>query len=649
MSAIAGLWHRDGAPGARARLGTVLAALRHYGPDACTLWGDGAVAAGCCLRKILPEDGMQDQPISPDGGRTNVVADVRLDNRSELAALLRITPDDAAAMTDAAILAQAVAHWGTDCFQRIVGDYSFAAWNSLDQSWLLARDVAGALPLYFYSDDKIFAFASMPVGLLALAEVPAEVNEEGLLQMLETAPRASVEATEWSGFQHIRRVPAGHFIRIDRRGERTFAHWKPPAELRLKRPEDYYEGLREHLDRAVASRLRGVGDVASHLSGGLDSSSVAATAAQLQAQRGAGVVAYTSVPQQRCSVEPHSRFSDEREHAAATAALHPNLQHVLITSEGRSPWHSLDSHFLLYQQPMLNLCNNAWISAIHDDIARRNIKVLLTGSQGNFTISYKGPEMLPALITSGRWSELLRLTEALHRRGMSRKSLLANSFAPWIPRTLLMAAKRSPPPPNLLHPDHNEKRRRLPPASPFTFTADHVRWRMFLLRRCDLAAIRKGTLAAWGVDERDPTTDRRLLEFCMSVPAMEWMRDGLPSAMLRNGLADRLPEKVRYETRKGLQGTDWHIEAAKALPQLQEEMRKLEKSPSVNSMIDIPRMRSMIENWPKDDDFEKISTYRYTFLRTLSVGKFLRDAEDCKTSINALANQELARDTSLLA
>ncbi|MGO4213846.1 asparagine synthase-related protein, partial [Terriglobus sp. YAF25] len=179
----------------------------------------------------------------------------------------------------------------------------------------------------------------------------------------------------------------------------------------------------------------------------------------------------------------------------------------------------------------------------------------------------------------------------------------------------------------------------LPPPSPFAFTADHVRWRMFLLQRSDLAATRKGTLAAWGVDERDPTTDRRLLEFCMSIPATEWMRDGLPSALLRNGLADRLPKKVRYETRKGLQATDWHIEAAKALPQLQEEIRKLEKSPSVNGMIDIPRMRSMMENWPKDDDSEKISSYRYTFLRTLSVGKFLRDAESCKTSINEIASQ----------
>jgi asparagine synthase (glutamine-hydrolysing) len=642
MSAIAGLWHRDGAPGAKARLGTVLAALRHYGPDARTLWGDGAVAVGCCLRKILPEDGMQAQPISLDGGRTNVVADVRLDNRSELATLLRITPNDAAAMSDASILAHAVAHWGTDCFQYIVGDYSFAAWNSLDQSWLVARDVAGTLPLYFYSNDKIFAFASMPIGLLALAEVPAKVNEESLLQMLELAPPTSVEVTECSGFKHIRRVPAGHFIRIDSRGERTFEHWKPPAELRLKRPEDYYEGLQEHLNRAVACRLRGAGDAASHLSGGLDSSSVAATAAQLQAQRGAGIVAYTSVPQQPCSVEPHNRFSDEREHAAATAALYPNLQHVLITSEGRFPWHSLDSHFLLYQQPLLNLCNNAWISAIHNDVARRNIKVLLTGSLGNFTISFRGLDMLPALITSGQWSELWRLTLALHRRGMSRKFLLASSFAPWIPRTLLMAAKRSPPPPNLLHPDYKQKRRRLPPPSPFASTADHVRWRMFLLQRSDLAAIRKGTLAAWGIDERDPTTDRRLLEFCMSIPAREWMRDGLPSALLRNGLADRLPEKVRYETRKGLQATDWHIEAAKALPQLQEEMRRLEKSPSVNGMIDIPRMRSMMENWPKDDDFEKISTYRYTFLRTLSVCRFLRDAEDCKTSIDAIASQELA-------
>jgi len=91
------------------------------------------------------------------------------------------------------------------------------------------------------------------------------------------------------------------------------------------------------LDQSVKCRLRGVNDVGAHLSGGLDSSAVAATAARLLAPSGGRVIAFTAVPREGYDGPvPRHRFADEGHHAAATAALYPNMEHVLVRSEGKS-------------------------------------------------------------------------------------------------------------------------------------------------------------------------------------------------------------------------------------------------------------------------------------------------------------------------
>ena len=103
MTALAGLWHFDGRPAAD-RCARMLAAQELYGPDAPGQWSDGGVALGRQLMRLLPEDSFDRQPLIGGGGRYVMVADVRLDNRDELAAALDIPAAAAQGLCDAAIL-----------------------------------------------------------------------------------------------------------------------------------------------------------------------------------------------------------------------------------------------------------------------------------------------------------------------------------------------------------------------------------------------------------------------------------------------------------------------------------------------------------------------------------------------------------------
>src|SRR5262249_51224374 len=146
------------------------------------------------------------------------------------------------------------------------------------------------------------------------------------------------------------------------------SYWQPRRQkIVMRSSEEYSDALRELLDQAVRCRLRGAEDkVGTDLSGGFDSGAVAATAARLLAPSGGRVVAFTAVPREGyADTQPGNRLVDEGPHAAATAALYPNIEHVLIRSKDRSPLDGLDRGFFLFDWPGYNLCNSVWAHNIN--------------------------------------------------------------------------------------------------------------------------------------------------------------------------------------------------------------------------------------------------------------------------------------------
>src|SRR6478736_3066106 len=131
MTAVAGVWRFDGRPDAAEACARMLASLQLYGPHHGAQWSDNDVALGRRLMKVLPEDAFDQQPLIGTEGRYILVADVRLDNRDELTKALSIPVPQARTLSDSAILLAAIERWDESCFERLVGDYAFAAWDSM--------------------------------------------------------------------------------------------------------------------------------------------------------------------------------------------------------------------------------------------------------------------------------------------------------------------------------------------------------------------------------------------------------------------------------------------------------------------------------------------------------------------------------------
>jgi asparagine synthase (glutamine-hydrolysing) len=638
MTALAGLWHFDGRPDAAEGCARMLVSQEVYGPHHGAQWSDTSIALGRRLMRVLPEDAFDRQPLIGGDGRYVLVADVRLDNRDELTEALQIPAPQARTLCDAAILLAAVERWDESCLERLVGDYAFAVWDGARRRLLMARDPLGQRPLHYHRGTNFFAFATMPKGLHSLPDIPYAPDEERIAEFLVMMP----ETGSKSFFFGIQRVEPGHAVAVTATGSATRRHWQWNRQrIALHRPEDYSEALRDLLDRAVSCRLRGTGDVGAYLSGGLDSGGVVAAAARLLAPSGRRVIAFTGVPRNGYDGPAlRNAIIDERANAAATAALYPNVEHVVVHNEGRSPLADLDRLFFLLDRPFSGICASGWIYSLDNAIEDRGLRFILGGSRGNLGLSYDGTELLPELFRSGRWWRLWGEASALvAARRMRWRGVLANTLGPWCPQGLWLWINKvakgraldigdyTAINPRRLH-ELNLPARAKPRNYDVAFRPfkDGLALRLHLLQLGDPGNYNKASLCGRHVDFRDPTADVRLLDFCFAVPMEQFLRDGVPRALARSALADRLPKQVLEPTiRPVVQMADWHEDLTAARDGVVDELDRLEACPAAAAALNLPQLRRITKNWPSGgwERDEVRVPYRYTLLRAIAVGHFL--------------------------
>jgi asparagine synthase (glutamine-hydrolysing) len=631
MSAIAVYWGFGRSQKPEDACRQLLDRLSAFGRDesAVSAVGEtGGIALGRALYKLLPEDDRDRQPLVSDDGRFAMVADIRLDNREELLDRLgRAAP--AADEADSTILFSCLRQWGERSLDLILGDYAFAWWDGSSRRLLLVRDPLGQRPLYYHRTSGFLAAASMPQALHALPEIARGADPEWLTEFLGYVPHRGSR----SQYESIRRVEAGQVVVAEhgRLAHRRF--WNPqPEAIRTGDFGALREALRAELDRAVRVRLRRrAGAVGAHLSGGWDSGAVAATAARQTAAEGTILHAFTSVPRPGAVAAPLRRgFSDEGELAAATASMHSNIVHVLVPGSAGSPISNLDELFELYQRPLATLCNNVWMSRIRAVAQERQLRLLLTGEVGNWTISAAPYTLLGEYLRQGRIREWLQEAVTIAKQGDLRyRGVVASSLAPWLPRRIqeLSMALSSGINSAAYHaarpqwgPHIARKRRAIFNAQP----KNHFAGLADALQNRDFGDHRKGTLARWGIDERDPTADRRLAEFCLSLPLEMVLKRGERRPLAKAALSDRLPPAVLEQKGKGYQAADWHEGLTANRTAIVDLIEEISADNMAASLIDLDAMRRWVRDWPTSgwSDGRTTARYRNALLVGLSAGHF---------------------------
>ena len=630
LSSIFGIVRRDGGPLDPADLHDLGRRLQGWNRDGLGEWADGAAGLGQARDFTTPEAEREELP-SVEPGLVFTAA-ARLDNRDELFAELGLDRTTSPARADVDVVHAAYRRWGERAPLHLLGDWSLAAWHPAERRLFLARDQFGTASLHYVSSSGLFAFAPSFRAMVALAGPEAAVDELWLAHYLISWPMLDGSRTLC---REVRRLPPAHLLTLTPERLEVRCYWRmEEVEPESPRPvSEYAEGLAERLDDAVRARLRCRKRVGATLSGGLDSGSVAVSAARLLRTDGASLRAFTSVP---AAAAPHispSRFGDELPFAQATAAHAGNIDLNPIPCPGASPIAAIRDTLRIHGQPVHGSANAYWMQEIDRSAAAAGCDVLLVGQHGNAGISWTGETssqplayQLRALGAGGAAQAWLRRLAPRRLRAVRAHRLLgpewyrASAIDPEFERRLDVAGLRN--------------------RDLTLFRRQPLERRFAILQP---GYSHSGTLAgarsaAAGLDIRDPTADLRVLRFVLAVPDRIFIdrASGQDRWLIREAMRDRLPDRVRLNRTRGLQAADVVLRLRWFAEEVEAAIEEVAAGPA-SRYVDSDHLRQVWRRIQRDDTSEAYAQTVTVLTRGLTAG----------LHVNALAGGQLAAGATL--
>lgn len=426
MSCIAGIINFDGAPVDRKLLESMTEAMSARAPDETNIWVSGNVGFGHAMLRISPESKHEHQPSTLDG-QVWITADARIDGRLELIAKLRSAgfevQQDA---PDVELILHSYSAFGESFLDHLIGDFAFALWDGRSKKLICARDHFGVRPFFYVITDKVFLFASDLDALLHHPSVSRELDEAAIGDFLLFGSRQDPEA---STYRDIRRLKAASRIRLNQGGACFKQYWDLPLhhEIRYRNNSEYVDQFHELFRKSVEDRMGG-DHVALELSGGMDSTSIAAVAAANAKATGRTLSAYT--------ITCHDLLPDDQEaHFARMVASYLNLPLVCRSNGDYALFERLDTPQFRTAEP---LANPDWAMGYdnYKTVTASGARVLLSG-QGGDAVFHASSAYYVALLREGRpirfLAEVARyVINTRTFAGMGFRSALLGS-KPWQP------------------------------------------------------------------------------------------------------------------------------------------------------------------------------------------------------------------------
>lgn len=252
--------------------------LTPRGPDNEGIWvGERAVFAHRRLAVVDIEGGVQPMKRVSQGYEFIIAYNGELYNTPELRRELEGFGYEFTTTSDTEVLLYSYIHYGTDCINKLNGIFAFAIYDSMRRCVILARDRFGVKPLFYYRLDDTLVFASEIKALFKYPEISAQLDHDGLCELLAMSPAR----TEGNGvFKGVKEVLPGHFMRISNGNITEKPYWELKSCEHTDSYDETIEKVRYLLCDAIKRQLVSDVPLATFLSGGLDSSFITAVAAK---------------------------------------------------------------------------------------------------------------------------------------------------------------------------------------------------------------------------------------------------------------------------------------------------------------------------------------------------------------------------------
>ncbi|GHF69229.1 asparagine synthetase B [Streptomyces mashuensis] len=509
---------------------TMVAAMANRGPDAEAVWTGRHAALASRRLAVIDLPGSAQPMVAEHDGTVLAVLVYTGEVYNYRALRDRLTALGHRFRTagDTEVVLRAYLEWGEHCAEHLDGMFAFAVWDPRHDTLLLARDRLGVKPLYYAPTAQGVLFGSEVKALFAHPLVEPAVDREGLAELL-----SYIATPGHAVYRGVRQVRAGHVLTVTRGGLRERRYWELPAHEHTDDWPTTVDTVRGLLEEAVASHLVADVPLCTLLSGGLDSSAIAA----LAARHGAGTRPRTFA----VDFEGHTeRFRQDFWHDspdapyAAEVAAFVGTEHrpvVLRTADLADP---VTGHAALVAQdlprPTPDMDRSLYLLL---RAVRQHSTVALMGEAADELFGGYRSFTDRALVDSGNFPWVtMGFGVAPHGMGtgLLDPGLLQKTDVPGYSADRYAEAVREVPP--VAGEDDREALQRRVGHLHLT------RWLPLLLTRNDHLGM------AVGLEIRVPYCDHRLVEYVHTIPWHLKTRDGQEKSPLRAALRGLLPESV---------------------------------------------------------------------------------------------------------
>ncbi len=553
MSGIFGIYNRNGKPVDKEIVNTMLEGMSYWQPDDRGTWSYGPVALGHTMLWNTPESKFEQLPNKQ--GHVVITMDARLDNREELVKQLDMSDRPLDQITESDFIVEAYHKWGEECPKYLLGDFAFAIWDEKKQQLFCARDHVGVKQLYFHLTDTLFVFANDLKGLVTHPDITKEINDEAVANYIVYYQLLSTTLTF---FKEIEKLPPAHILTVAASGVQKKCYWRLEDAPRVSLPdaEAYAGKLRELFTPAVYNRIRSAYPVTSHLSGGLDSSTIAVLAARKLREKGESLLAFNWVHEPTEDDDPtHYEWSNSR-----TIAEAEGIEHHYVTLTVDKLYNYMRNHAIAYGDTAI-----FWYEfPVRKAAQTRGSRTILSGWGGDELTTYHGQSYYANLFLQGNfWKVCKELRARVYKKQKGVKPILSAFYhhvlMPLVPRKLYCKMpKITCPEPvfplvkKMFLPVINKE---LKKSSILTMQPQQtIREHMLAYWQNGHIQSRIESWAAAGLPNRleysYPLLDKQIIEFIVGVPAEYFVNNGVGRSLFRSAADGILPDEILWTNAK---------------------------------------------------------------------------------------------------
>lgn len=579
------------------------------------------VMMGCGIQYFTKESRQEKLPISEED--CFFTADVVLDNRSELLEDLKLSEERV--IPDGEILWRIYRKYGEECLNRLLGSYIFVVYDKKENTISVVSDATGTRCLYYRYEKGVFYFSTIIEALWNPGE-KKKMNERWVMDFLALDNLVGITECTETMYQGIYKVEPAHFIKISKNGIEKKCYWDPkPKEIKLKSDAEYKQKMIDIFGEAVRCLLR-ADKTAMMLSGGLDSSSIACFAAPELKKRGETLHAFTSVPDKTYQSNMSAfNVTDESEKAKKTGEFLGNVENHLIELKGKDPWTSHYEIKKALEIPYKSPQNMQWLIQGLQEAEKLGARIVLEGGYGNVTISYGNPvTYLETLLFQKRFISYIKEINCFarkHQWGRRQKIKIMFSMA-----KRYYFAKEGGEKDSVLGKAYIKKEK----IQEFMLEdriskiyqkrtenrMDVEKNREIMLDRIQCShkgEIKTKESLMTGVLFRDPCMDKRVIEFCISLPMEQYCYRGVTRRLVREYFSGIVPDHVIKDERYGCQSADMLWKLKQNWNVVYQEMNSIFEQNEDSTIVDTKAaeqdLKKIGENIMEQDNFDFIRLF----------------------------------------